>query len=174
MDLRLSKNKVRNTVNDRTYKMSKWSTITTTLEGMKLAKVIAPSFAMVSDMWMGKDQNKDELDLILEDRDQNMYLLTGAVTQLCSSLEDEHFMSLVDKLLSGLEIIKDDEAVKIEDWSEHFDEFPEDYDQIVMWSIKENLWDFFMKQDTFASKIKMVTKILTPMADQMQKLASDD
>lgn len=178
MNLRLSKNSVKTTINGRAYKMKKWNTFSTSLEGMKLAKVIAPSFAMISDMWMNKtkseDKTQEELDEMFQDQQESMYLLTGAVTQLCSQLEDDHFMDLVDKLLTPLQLVTDDEAKPISAWEDHFDDFPEDYDQVLLWSIKVNLLDFFMKQATFASKIGMLTKVFKTMKEPMMKLSNED
>lgn len=169
---RLSKQPaVKKTINGRTYKLKKWSTITTSLEGMKIAKVIAPSFTIMADMWMGKTPEQRELEKVHQEVEDNMYMMTGAMTQLSGAIEDEHFLDLVNKLLSGLQIIVDDEAQEIEDWSDHFDNHVEDYDQVLFWSIKENLWDFFMKQDMFASKIKMVTNVLSPMLNEVSNLA---
>ncbi len=170
--LRLSKTApVKKTINGRTYKLKKWSTITTSLEGMKIAKVIAPSFSMMADLWMGKSVEQRELEAVHQEVSDNMYIMTGAVTQLCGAIDDDHFIELAGKLFSGLQIIVDDEAKDIDDWSDHFDVYGEDFDQVLMWSIKENLWDFFMKQDMFASKIKMVTNVLTPMVTELENLA---
>lgn len=169
--LKLSKQTpVKKTINGRTYKLKKWSTITTSLEGMKLAKVLAPSFTMVADMWMGKSEEQRELEAIHQEAGDNLFMLTGAITQLCAAIGDEHFLDLQDKLLSNLQIIVDDEAVDIPEWSDHIDEYPQDWDQLLVWSIKENLWDFFMKQATFASKIETVVNVLKPLTKEVENL----
>lgn len=171
--LRISKTPaVKKTINGHAYKLKKWSVVTTSLEGLKLAKVIAPSFTMIADMWMGKSTEQRELESIHQEVQDIQFLLTGAMTQLCGALDDEHFMDLQHKLLANLQIIVDDEAVDIEDWVEHFDnaEFTQDMFEVMEWSIKENLWDFFMKQDMFVSKIGMLTKLLNPLKNQVESL----
>lgn len=169
--LKFSKNDlVKTKVNGRTYKLKKWSTITTTLEGMKVAKVIAPSFSIIADLWTGKTEDQKVLEEINKEVHDNMYIFTGAVTQLCGAIEDEHFIDLSNKLLDGLYIIEDDEAKKIDDWSEHFDTHPEDFEAVLMWSVKENLLDFFMKQPTFASKIGKLLTVMAPLQKQYEDL----
>ena len=169
--LKFSKNDlVKKTINGKTYKLRTWSTITTTLEGMKIAKVIAPSFSIIADLWSGKTEDQKVLEEINKEVSDNMYIFTGAVTQLCGAIDDEHFIDLSNKLLDGLYIIVDDEAKKIDDWSEHFDKHPEDFEEVLMWSVKENLLDFFMKQPTFGSKIGKLLKVMKPLQKQYEDL----
>ncbi|CAH9012548.1 conserved hypothetical protein [Vibrio phage 424E50-1] len=170
--LRLSKNKSKKEINGTKFRITKWSVITTNLEGLKLAKVIAPSFTMVADMWMGKTAEQRELEAVHQEVGDIQFLLTGAMTQLCGALEDEHFMDLQDKLMSDLEYLDDGEWIKIDDWVEYFDkeENQPNMLDVMQWSIKENIWDFFMKQATFASKIEMVLKVLNPIKNQVKNL----
>lgn len=162
---------VKTIINGKTYKTKKWSTLTTSLEGMKIAKVLAPSFAIIADLWMNKTEDQKEMEKISKELEDMVPAITGAVTQLCASLEDEHFTDLVDKLLRGLQVVgEDNEAKDIGDIDVYFDENQEDFIDVLTWSIKVNLLDFFMKQATFASKIEMLKEILTTMTPDLEKL----
>ena len=86
---KFSKNKEKFEVNKNEYRLTKWSTITTALEGKRLVSAIAPAFAVMADMKMGS-QKEETLDEIIEGTDIEM-LLTGAVSQLSANFSDEHF-----------------------------------------------------------------------------------
>lgn len=167
----LSKNKAKvlklgDSENPRHYNMKKWSTVTTILEGKKLGLVIAQPFAMIMDLLQAKESQSSLSEMV----EENSFVFTGAVTQLAGALTDDHFMDLVDKLLTGLV----HEGESIEDWSSHFDEYPEDFEQVVLWSLKENLYDFFMKMPTFRTKLEMLKEIVTPLAEKAVKGLTED
>jgi hypothetical protein len=166
----LSKNKAKvlkmgDEESPRHYNMKKWSTVTTILEGKKLGLVIAQPFAMIMDLLQAKE-NESSLSELVE---ENNFVFTGAVTQLAGALTDDHFMELVDKLLTGLT----HEGEPIEDWSAHFDEYPEDFEQVILWSLKENLYDFFMKSPTLRSKLETLRTIVKPLAEKAVKGLTD-
>ena len=177
---KFSKNKEKFTVNEvRQYRLTKWSTITTLFEGQKLLKTIAPSFAAMADMKIGSQAKPESLDEIIEGTDIE-YMLTGAITQLSMNFSDEHFEELVNKLLQGLEYRSKDEENEwgdfkdVTDWSEHFDEHPEDFEIVVVKSIKVNLYDFFMKQATVRSSIEKVLTVVKPLANHLNKSMKED
>jgi len=175
---KLSKNKEKFLVNEKEYRFTKWSTITTAIEGKKLLLAVAPSFTAMADMKIGTSSTQESLTEIIEGGDIE-FLLTGAITQLSGNFTDEHFESLVNKLLSSLEYrVREDGELgdfkKVEDWSEHFDEYPEDFEVVVVKSVKVNLYDFFMKQATVRSSIEKILAVVQPLAKQLNKNTNED
>ncbi len=137
-------NRAKKSIEDRTYVLKKWSVRSTMLEGKRIGLAIAPSLTTIADMKLAKSQDVlSELD----EQEQVSFILTAAITQLAGNFSDELFQETIDKLLSGISMDGD----VIEDWSDHFDKYPEDFMEILVWSIKENVWDFFMKQRMFRS-----------------------
>ena len=156
-------------VNDTKYKLRRWSAITSNFEGFKLGKAFAPAFAMAHDLKSFKSEDQVELEDIHQDIGDMVFVSTGVVTRLMEGLKDEHFLDLQSKLLSGLSYYDNDKEDWVdisEDPSLHFDteDFEGNIMEIFIWSLKENLWDFFMKQGTFATKIVEVIKTL-PIQD---------
>ena len=149
------------------------------LEGKKLLLALAPSFTAMADMKMDTRSNEQSLDEIVEGSDIE-FLLTGAISQLSANFTDEHFESLCNKLLSNFEVRgrKEDgefgDFEKITDWSEHFDEFGEDFEEVLVKSAKVNLYDFFMKQATVRSSIEKVLTIVKPLTTQLNKSMNED
>jgi len=172
--IKLSKNQEEFTVNGREYRTKKWSTITTMLEGKKLLLALAPSFTTMADMKLATSKDEPTLDEIVEGSDIE-FLLTGAISQLSANFSDEHFESLCEKLLSNFDYRERREDgefgdyEKITDWSEHFDEYGEDFEQVIVKSAKVNLYDFFMKQATVRSSIEKVLTVVKPLATQIEK-----
>ncbi|QXN60118.1 hypothetical protein KUA24_51 [Vibrio phage HNL01] len=163
------KNIVKKEINGKKYKMKRWATVTTVLEGTKLGKILLPSFSTIADVWMQRGTDDAAFDDFMRESQQVEWLLTSAATQLTTLLTDEHCEELYNKLLSGLSIMVDDEFVEVEDWSDHFDteEFAEDFLDVLVWSIKENLYDFFMKQAMFRSKIEVLQNLLNNFKQNM-------
>lgn len=167
----LSKNSfIKKDINGRKYKIKKWSTLTTVLEGTKLGKVLLPSFTTIADVWQNNKRNEESLDVYLSDVANIEWLWTSAATQLTTLLTDEHCEDIYNKLLSGLYIMIDDEFVEIDNWSEHFDNdlYTEDFLEVLIWSIQVNLYDFFMKQGIFRSKIEVLKKALNKFKENFQ------
>ncbi|AGH32173.1 tail assembly chaperone [Vibrio phage 11895-B1] len=169
---KLSKNNtVKKEINGRVYKLRTWSAFTTGLEGFKLAKVFAPALAMGYDLHSVKSEEQKELEAIYPEIGDQIFTATGVVTQLTSQLTDEHFMDLSEKLFSGLSYLDEEgEAHAIDNADEYLESRPNDYIDIMVWSLKENLWDFFMKQDMFASKIGAVAQFLTKTMESLNSL----
>jgi len=176
--IKLSKNQEEFTVNGNEYRTKKWSTITTMLEGKRLLLALAPSFTTMADMKMGSAREEQSLDEIVEGSDIE-FLLTGAISQLSANFTDDHFESLCEKLLSNFEFRtrKEDgefgDYTKIGDWSEHFDEYGEDFELVLVKSAKVNLYDFFMKQATVRSSIEKVLTVVKPLATQLKNNMSE-
>lgn len=189
MGIKLSKYKEKFKVNEREYRITKWSTWTTMVEGKKLLMAVAPSFTAMADMKANSISAQESLDDIIEGTDIE-FLLTGAITQLSSNFSDEHFESLLDKLLSSMEFRerepstfneKEEETLgdwkdwkEVDDWSTHFDDFPEDFELVVVKCIKLNLYDFFMKQATVRSSIEKVLTVVKPLATKLNKNTNED
>ena len=186
---KLSKSKEKFKVNNREYRISKWSTFTTVLEGKKLLLAVAPSLTAMADMKLGSVTSQESLTEIIEGGDIE-FLLTGAVTQLSSNFTDEHFESLVAKLMTGLEYRQREDSTfngegeevlgdfgdftTIDDWSDHFDDYQEDFEQVLVQSIKVNLYNFFMKQPTVRTSIEKVLTVVKPLANSLNKNMNED
>ena len=63
---------------------------------------------------------------------------------------------------------------EVAEWSEHFDEYGEDFEAVVIKSGKVNLYDFFIKQPTVRSSIEKVMKFTKPLMNSMQKSVNED
>lgn len=162
------------TINDRKYKLRRWNVATTNREGIELIKVLAPSVAVVADSWLS-NSNRSEIEELLGQEDIS-YTLTSAATHLSTMLEPDHVSDLYDKLLSGLSIYdkEKEDWVEIHDWNEFFDDdvYEEDFMNILTWSVKENLYNFFTKQAMFQSTLKSLkTKILEVFPSAKEKLS---
>lgn len=170
---KLSKNKEIIKLNGREYRTNKWSTITTMLEGKKLILAIAPSFSTMADLKLSSHSKEPTLDELVDGADTD-FIFTAAISQLTSNFTDDHFVDLLEKLLSNFEVRETDEDgnvgdwVKIEDWSAHFDTYPEDFETLVIKSAKVNLYDFFMKQATVRSTLEKVTEVASPLLTKLK------
>ncbi len=153
------------TINDRVYKLRKWNTSTTILTGKKLLLAIAPAFGAFAD-----NRKKPDLDIFSLEEDQGSMAFTAAAYQLGEHITDELFMETLDKLLSGLEC----DGKVIEDWDTHFDTYGEDLDIVLGWSLKENLWGFFMKSSMFRSKVGMIQTEAKQFLDSLKKEKKED
>ena len=78
---------------------------------------------------------------------------------LSENLEIEHYTTLVDKLLGSM-FVND---TFVDDWSDHFDEHPEDFLEILMISFKENFYDFFMESTILSPMKEKVMEVVLPM-----------
>lgn len=171
--IKLSKNKEEFTVNGREYRVKKWSTITTMLEGKKLLLALAPAFTTMADMKVHRNLEEPTIDELVEGSDIE-FLLTGALSSLSAHFTDEHFESLTEKLMTGFEFRqrKEDgefgDFEKIEDWSEHFDDYAEDLEEVIVKSAKVNLYDFFMKQATVRTSIEKIQTVVVPMLTKLK------
>lgn len=179
MSIKYSKNEVKVKVGEREYSTFKWSVITTLSQGKKLAGAVAPSISTMADMWMANKKDEGSLEEIIEGTDIE-FLLTGAITQLSNNFTDEHFEELCNSLLSNYKYRERQEDgemgqfIDIEDWSEHFDEYQEDFEAVLIHSAKVNLYDFFMKQPTVRSSIEKVLTVVNPLLENLKNDSNED
>ena len=176
--LRLSKGKpVTFYVNDIKYVLPKWSTIETLLTGKKVGFAIAPSFTTIADLV--NSNKKESLDELVEGEDTN-FIFTAFISQLGDNFSNELFEELHHKLFTGLRFsVKDEEGnyedtEAVEDWSDHLDSYPENYEMLVWEAFKVNLLDFFMKQATVRSGIEMLTGIANPIMTKLNESVTKD
>lgn len=164
---------IRKVINGHTYKLTRWSPVTTNLEGFRLGMAVAPAFTMLADMYTAQKKLQAEYGTTGAMEEENM-IWTGAFSQLAGSLTPEMYIDLQDKLFKSVQVIIDEEAKSIEDWSEHFDkdEYKGDWAEVLYWSFKENLWDFFMKQGIVASKIEILKEVASPLIQQVQEVTA--
>ena len=175
--MRLSKNKaVTFKVNEVKYSLPKWSTIETLLIGKKVAFAVAPSFTTIADLLQEK---KDNLNELIEGEDTN-FIFTAFVSQLGDNFSNELFEDLHHKLFTGLRFsVKDEDgeyedSIEIKNWSDHLDEYPENYEGLVWEAFKVNLLDFFMKQATVRSGIEKLKGLADPLMTKLSKSSKED
>jgi len=156
------------TINGTKYRVKKWNPITTTAEGFKLVKVVTPFLTVIADLKLGKSSIEKELDEIYQDQFSNEFMMTQAFAQVRELLEEEHFLDLQDKLLKGLQVKDEDkdEWVDVE-WVQHISDpkHEQDYLELLIYSGKANLLDFFMKQGMFHS----LTSTISPMIQKVKE-----
>ncbi len=111
----------------RVYKGFKLNSYQVMTEGFKMLRVLMPSFGT------GIDQMTNDNGLEIP----NTF---GAMMQLLNeNLSEEQFTTLADKLLGSLVFNGD----VVEDWVDHFDQYPQDLIEVLGWSGKENFYNFF-------------------------------
>ena len=168
------------TINDKKYRVKKWNPLTTTAEGFKLVKVATPFLTVIADLKMGKPSIEKELDEIYQEQFSNEFMMTQAFAQVRELLEEDHFLDLQEKLLKGLQVKDEakDEWLDV-NWVDHISN-PEnegDYLELLLYSGKANLFDFFMKQGMFSSLIEtaspMIKKMKESLKEQAEKVSSD-
>lgn len=169
----LTDQKIITQIGDHKYRITKWNVATTTVEGFKLIKLIAPALAMFADMKGSKSDLQKELDDVFFEQSESDYVWTGVVSQLLPHLEEEHFLDLQHKLFQGLEVKDEekDEWITIDFWGDHFskEEFQPDWMEAFVFSFSENLVNFILKQRMLTSKIEMVSKSLKETMNKFLK-----
>ena len=142
------------------YKARPLSALSTSVEGMKLLKVLTPSLGAGIDSLVGKDSSVMQLD-------GNSYTLTTMFTMFSENLTDEHFIDIQDKLLGSL-IVDDKEVENVDD---HFSEGNiEDLMEVLMWLFKENFYSFFMGSALLRTRIASLMEAMSPqLKDSLQK-----
>lgn len=168
----LSKRSVTTTINNHKYKLQKWNTKTVFEEGTELLKVVSPSLTMLAGDLIDGTKSADQ-ELFEDVLSSKKYALTEAFSVLNSTLTREHISALVDKTLSGLSYYdsEEEEWVKVDDYSDLFDqeEYEADFLDVLFWTLKENLYSFFIKQGMFNSKIRSLSKLVKSFVENMPK-----
>lgn len=168
----LSKRSVTTTINNHKYKLQKWNTKTVFEEGTELLKVVSPSLTMLAGDLIDGTKSADQ-ELFEDVLSSKKYALTEAFSVLNSTLTREHISTLVDKTLSGLSYYdsEEEEWVKVDDYGDLFDqeEYEADFLDVLFWTLKENLYSFFIKQGMFNSKIRSLSKLVKSFVENMPK-----
>jgi len=141
----------------RKYSALKLSAIEVAVEGFKLLRAATPSFGVAIDQLMDKENAFDTPDTF------------AAMLQLLTeNLTPEHFTDLVDKNLGSLMF----DGKEIEDWSEHFDDYEEDFLTIIIWLSEENFTSFFMKSITPLPCFKKLTSLFPSVKEKVTNALS--
>lgn len=149
----------------RVYQTPKLAAYEINLEGMKIARAVLPSAGSMIDSFVS---NTD-----MEFSELPPQTFSGSLYFLSENLDEQNYTNLVDKLLGSLIV----DGKEIEDWSDHFDEHPEDFLEILVWSGRENFESFFMGSTMLAplkSKITEVVQNLKGKLDNVQKSKEPD
>jgi hypothetical protein len=168
-----SKKKEAFKIGDNSYRLKVWSVRETLKVGKALGFALAPSLAVMADSKFGTQSKEDNLNEIIDGVDTE-YLFTQAVMQLSNNFSDDLYEETLDKLLAGLEFrVRGEDGEygdyeEVAEWSDHFDEYGEDFEAVVIKSGKVNLYDFFIKQPTVRSSIEKVMKFTKPLMKSMQ------
>ena len=117
---------------ERLYKAYKLPAHTVAVEGFKLLKAILPSLGSGID---SISQDTEEMALFGE----RSTTWTAAFQLLESNLTSEHFEDLVSKMFGSLMYVSDPIT------EEHFDEYIEDYLEVLVWLFKENFSMLFSR-----------------------------
>lgn len=121
-------------------------------EGFKLAKALAPALGAGADAMAHESKAQEEF---LETRANTF---GSILLMLSESIGDDHFYDLQEKLLGSLHF--GDSEVK--DLDEHFNKYPEDFIEVLVWLFKENFTSFFIGSSMFHSLKEKVTSLLSP------------
>jgi hypothetical protein len=144
------------------YHITKLSSYEVATEGYKIIKALAPSIGVSIDGMIssgsiesfGLDQSKTA---------------TGMLQLLSENLEVDDFTGLLDKLLGKMCY----NEKEVEDWSDHFDDHPGDFFEIIAFSFKENFFDFFTKSTILSPMIETVMEIVPVLKNKMQNVSND-
>lgn len=130
----------------RVYTIHPFSARTTAKEGFKLLKKVLPAIGAAQD----SRGNEDNVVLGMDTTFQQ------AFSMLEQDLSEEHFEDLCDKLLGGVKF--EGEFIDVED---HFDEYPDDFLEVLLFAGEKSFYDFFTKNSIVRSKIlPMIEKYL--------------
>lgn len=143
---------------ERLYKARKMGAFTVGLEGLKLARALAPALGSGLDALMEK---KEREDLYL---DPVSNTFGKALTMLTAHISDEHWEDLTQKLLGS--VLLGDDKVDIE---QHFDTYNGDFLEVLLWLFNENFKDFFMQNATIRSLIDKSMALMSPKMTDMLK-----
>lgn len=147
--IRYSKKVITKTISDdnkiRKYQANKLGAMEVSLEGFKLLKALTPSIGVGID-----EARNNELSIL-----DSTQTVSWMLQLLSDNLKESHYMELVDKLLGSL--VFNGEA--IEDWSDHFDDYEEDFLEVLIWLFKDTFYGFFMK-----------STILKPLVQVMEEM----
>ncbi len=153
---------IKDVTDPRTYQINKLSSQEVAKESFKIIKIFLPSVGVGLDAL----KNSDEFDFMQVDR-----TATTVIQLLADNLEDQHFAELQFKMLDTLRF----NGQEIEDWSEHFDDkYAKDYLEVLVWSFKENFYDFFMESTILSPTIKKLKEVVLPnLKTKMQNVFKD-
>lgn len=147
---------------ERLYKARKMGAFTVGLEGLKLARALAPALGSGLDAMMEK-QERDEMML-----DPVSNTFGKMLTMLTAHISDEHWTDLSDKLLGSL--LLGDDKIDVED---HFDTHNGDFLEVLLWLFNENFKDFFMQNATIRSLIDKSMALMSPkLTDVLENFKS--
>lgn len=153
--------------NERLYKARKMGAFTVGLEGLKLARALAPALGSGLDAMMEKQEREDQLMEPMSNTFGKM------LTMLTAHISDEHWIELTDKLLGSLML--GDDKIDIE---QHFDTYNGDFLEVLLWLFNENFKDFFMQNATIRSLIDKSMALMSPklkdVLENFKKELSED
>jgi hypothetical protein len=167
MSTRYSKKIITRTIIDesagesRKYTANKLSAKEVSVEGFKLLRAVMPSFGAAIDAFSEGDSE------FLPTTNKFSEILFF----LSENLTDEHFSNLEDKLLGSL--IVDDKELGVE-WSDHFDDHPQDFLEILGWLGEENFKSFFMESTIIAPLQKRITPVFQNLKDKLGYVLTDN
>lgn len=147
----------------RFYKIRKWSSFTSNIEGFKLAKILTPAWTVILDS-LNRTQSLEDMGL-----EEQQYFITEAATMIQQTFEEEHYQDLCMKLLKSV-IFEGEKLDTEEKLIKHFDKYPNDFYSVLFQSFKENLIDFFMQDDMFRNKIDSLKALVPSLAALKQKM----
>lgn len=140
----------------RKYQLNKLSAYEVNMEGMKLARAIMPSAGSIIDSFMkGEDVEASMLDVPQQ-------TFSGALFFLSENFQDDQYAILVDKILGSMMV----DGKEVDDWSDHFDEYPEEFFEILLWAGRESFENFFMGS-TMLAPLKEKLKEIFPKVKEM-------
>ena len=149
-----SKKSITKNIDGRRYELKKLGAKEVSIESFKIVKAVTPSIGVGFDSMQGN----------------SIFDITSTTASALQFLSDnltvEHYTELVDKLLGSLRV----DDVSVGEWDEHFDEYPEDFLEIVFWSFKENFFSFFMNSTILKPWISKAKEMVLP---QMKNLMND-
>lgn len=134
----------------RKYQANKLGAYEVSLEGFKIIKAMTPSAGVGIDAIIGTE---GDIAFLGETN-----TVSGMFQLLAENLTPEHYTELVDKLLGSLMFNGED----IEDWSDHFDEYPQDFLEVLAWLGKETFTDFFVKSTILKPLIGKIKMMVLP------------
>lgn len=147
---------------ERKYQASKLGAMEVSLEGFKIIRALAPSAGIGADKLI-----EEGGDIEFMGSSQTISLM---LTVLSENLTPEHYTILVDKLLGSLVF----NGKEVEDWSEHFDEYPGDLLEVLSWLGKETFYDFFIQSTMMKYWVQKIKTIVPTKVKKAIKAVLND
>ncbi|AUR92158.1 hypothetical protein NVP1170O_045 [Vibrio phage 1.170.O._10N.261.52.C3] len=144
---------------ERVYKARRLSSRGVMTEGFKILQVLLPSIGIAVDA----ATSKEEFEM--------PQTFSAAFQLLNENMDEEQFTELVDKIMGSVTCNGEEIG---EDWDEHFDEYPQDFLEVVGKMGVETFKGFFMGSTMLTSKLKKLKKMLPKeLLTEMQNLLKD-